>query len=229
MNFFLRRAISSAFAISIAAAAAGCAIAPETPPADIAPWSDSTKSTDAEHSAPAPAPSIHAGDQWTDRLMGGDRKFIVGAAKTDGTYFVDQWGNQTATTADLNVKTWRSLTSTDASPKYFDPPMKWFDFPLEPGKKWHQTSKWSDPAESKSGTIVTNAIVGQWEKIAVPAGTYEALRVDVACRMSGRGDTADQITLSYWWVPSVNRFVKYSYRGSSGAVDAELISYQPAK
>src|SRR5579863_7508456 len=202
--------------VAIAISIAGCAVQPETnSPTDISTTDISTtgyqtQSTPVDETTTAPAPSLHAGDEWTDKVMDSERKFIVGAAKPDGTMFVNQWGNQIATTADLNIKTWRSPTYADASPTYFDPTMKWFDFPLAPGKTWHATSNWKDPDQALGGTAVCDGAAGKWEKINVPAGDYDALRVDVACRMFGRGGAADDINVTYWWVPSVNRFVKYS-------------------
>jgi hypothetical protein len=176
------------------------------------------------------APSTDEGDIWIDRIRGTDHRFVVGSIKKDGTTFINEWGNQIVTTRDLNVKTYRSLTFADAPPTNYDPPMNWFAFPLEPGKQWTMTSHWLTPDLSLGGTTVVSGKAGNWEDITVPAGKYHALRVDIANRVFGRQGAADEIDITYWWVPDVNRWVKYWYRGTvEGTVDAEMVSYQPAK
>jgi hypothetical protein len=212
--------------------AAGCGGQAVSSP-ELSRWGESTTELP---SAPTPqeptvvqAPSIHEGDVWIDRIRGTDHRFVVGTIKSDGTTFVNEWGNQIVTTRDWNVKTYRSLTFADAPPTNYDPPMEWFSFPLEPGKEWKMTSHWRTPDLSLSGTTVVIGKVGDWEEIAVPAGNFHALRVDLTNRVFGRLGTADEIDITYWWVPDVNRWVKYFYRGTEeGSVDAEMISYKPA-
>jgi hypothetical protein len=143
--------------------------------------------------------------------------------------YVDEWGNQLRTTRDWNVLTYRSLTFADAPPTNYDPPEQWFAFPLEPGKTWNLTSRWHTPDLSLAGTTVVDGKVGNWEDVVVPAGTFHALRVDIANRVFGRLGFADEIDITYWWAPQVNRWVKYWYRGTAeGTVLAALVAYRPA-
>ena len=74
---------------------------------------------------------------------------------------------------------------------------------------------------------VRGKVIG-WEQVAVPAGTFKALRVELRDRIVGTGGVYNLVTLTYWYVRDVNRFVKYSYRSVyEGAVDAEMVSYKP--
>ncbi len=212
---------------------AGCAAQVGSNP-ELGRWGETTTEIPPAPSPREPivvqAPSIQEGDVWIDRIRGADHRFVVGTIKKDGTTFINEWGNQIVTTRELNIRTYRSLTFADAPPTNYDPAMEWFSFPLEPGKEWNMTSHWLTPDISLGGTTVVSGKVGNWEDITVPAGTFHALRVDVTNRVFGRLGTGEEVDLTYWWVPDLNRWVKYHYRGTvEGTVDAEMVSYNPAK
>jgi len=103
----------------------------------------------------------------------------------------------------------------------------WFKFLLFPGKTWAQNAHWETPADDVYGIEDVRGKVVGWEKVTVPAGTYKALRVELRDRVIETGGVYDLVTLTYGYVPDVNRFVKYSYRSIyEGAVDAEMVSYK---
>jgi len=102
-------------------------------------------------------------------------------------------------------------------PRTYDTPLNWYPFPLTPGKTWKQTAKWQTPAASISGKEEVEGKVVGWEQVTVPAGTYKAMRVDINDRVIGRAGAHDLISLSYWYAPEVNRFVKFHYRATSKA------------
>jgi len=93
---------------------------------------------------------------------------------------------------------------------------------------------------------VTKATVQGWEQVAVPAGTFKALRVDVAGRrgapIGARSSFAGHFTMSVWYAQAVKRIVRLEHRTwtadgtlghpgdtSSLAADEvlELLSYRP--
>jgi hypothetical protein len=88
----------------------------------------------------------------------------------------------------------------------------WFKFLLFPGKTWAQNAHWETPADDVYGIEDVRGKVVGWEKVTVPAGTYKALRVELRDRVIETGGVYDLVTLTYGYVPDVNRFVKYSYR-----------------
>ena len=46
-------------------------------------------------------------------------------------------------------------------------------------------------------------------------------------RIIGRAGAHDLISITYWYAPEVNRFVKFHYQSNlEGTVDAELVSYK---
>jgi len=87
---------------------------------------------------------------------------------------------------------------------------------------------------------VTQATVQGWEQVAVPAGTFKALRVDVSGRrgapIGGRTTFAGRFTMSVWYAQDVKRIVRLEHRtwtadGISPSLAAdevlELVSYRP--
>jgi len=54
--------------------------------------------------------------------------------------------------------------------------------------------------------------------------------VDLTIRLIGRLGFNDTTRITYWYVPEVNRFVKYHYQDESqGIVDTVMVSYAPVK
>ena len=51
----------------------------------------------------------------------------------------------------------------------------------------------------------------------MPAGTIRALRVDVTTRARGRLGLNITVTMTHWYAPPFNRFVKFSRRGRIAA------------
>jgi hypothetical protein len=87
---------------------------------------------------------------------------------------------------------------------------------------------------------IVKATVQGWDQVAVPAGTFKALRLDVKGRRSapigGRTSFAGRFEMSVWYAPDVNRIVRQEHRvwsadGISPALIAdevlELAAYRP--
>jgi hypothetical protein len=231
----LRQAIFVQFSVLIIVSCIGCATsgANDEPSAELSRASQLSNHTSNEQSdveaEAAAAPEIRVGDVWTDRVLGETREFKVESVTDNGNFVVDEWGNGILTDKNWNLLTYRSVTFADAPPTNWKKPLMWFKFPLAPGKSWAQNAYWETPALDVHGTEEVRGKAIGWETVTVPAGTYKALRVEIRDRIVGTGGTYDLVTLTYWYVPKVNRFVRYSYRDVyEGAVDAEMVSYKPA-
>jgi len=88
---------------------------------------------------------------------------------------------------------------------------------------------------------VYRTLVQDWEQVTVPAGTFRALRVEVAGRRasqpSGQGFVAGEFLITAWYAPEVKRFVRLEHRVKSGAFSSrgqvvgedvvELLAYRP--
>lgn len=159
------------------------------------------------------APDIQVGDAWVDKVNGTEKTMHIESA-TDSTLTVNLYSVTVTTTRDGNTITGYSAFNRPIS---YSPYIDTFSFPLYPGKKW--SSNWSWSGGGYSGLGSTYARVGTWESISVTAGTFLAIRVDVTHSWE-----SGSVTITYWYAPEVNRFVKY--KGPLGSL--ELVAYRPA-
>ncbi len=108
-------------------------------------------------------------------------------------------------------KEWNLIATRNADNSGLDysPPLKYFGFPLSPGKTWQQTST---ETNIKTGIIrkyKISGVVGDWEDITVPAGTFHAVKIslntEVVNVVTGEKSTGTDIS---WYAPDVKRSVK---------------------
>ena len=100
----------------------------------------------------------------------------------------------------------------------YSPPLKYYDFPLYPGKTWHQTTTETD---IKTGAIRTHTVSGkveQWETVSVPAGRFRGIKVilDTSLFDPSSGERINGSDIS-WYVPEVRRSVKSVTTGKGGS------------
>jgi hypothetical protein len=125
---------------------------------------------------------------------------------------------------------WNLLASRNADNSGLDyaPPLKYFDFPLFPGKTWQQTTT---ETNIKTGAVRTHTVsgtVGQWEEITVPAGTFRAIKVSLGTELidPSAGEKISGTDVS-WYAPEVRRSVKSVTSGKDGKQKViQLIRYE---
>jgi hypothetical protein len=102
-----------------------------------------------------------------------------------------------------------SSRNPDGSGFDFAPPLKYFAFPLYPGKTWQQTSQ---ETNIKTGAIrehTLSATVGDWEEVTVPAGTFRALKITLHTELLDRAtEQKSRGTDISWYVPALRRSVR---------------------
>jgi hypothetical protein len=126
----------------------------------------------------------------------------------------------------------------------FVSPLEVYRFPLAAGKVWNQ---WVDNYNEQtrvSGSINHYVRVLGWEKVATPAGTFDAIAMDVLMRLDDEEFWREPTTCNYevWYAPAVRgnvREVKRAqYFEKGGDTDArspirtlnavlELVSFSP--
>jgi hypothetical protein len=131
-------------------------------------------------------------------------------------------------------KEWNLIATRNADNSGLDysPPLKYFGFPLSTGKTWQQTST---ETNIKTGTIrkhKISGVVGEWEDITVPAGTFHAIKIslntEVVNPVTGERSTGTDIS---WYAPDVKRTVKteVTYHNETDNTEqksvAQLISF----
>ena len=79
----------------------------------------------------------------------------------------------------LFTSEWNLLSSRNPDGSGFDyaPPLKYFAFPLCPGKTWQQMSRETNIQTGAVREHTRSATIGDWESISVPAGTFCVLKI----------------------------------------------------
>ena len=134
----------------------------------------------------------------------------------------------------------------DIETRRFKTPLERFRYPLAPGETWNQWVDNFNERLNRPGQINRYVRVGGWEKIATPAGTFDALRMRVLMRLDDEEFWRYPTTCNYliWYAPAVGAPVReekdaeYREKGDEfdgqGAIRAqhtllELVSYTPGR
>jgi hypothetical protein len=132
-----------------------------------------------------PAPVLRPGHEWRavthDELTGlvSERmRMVVTAADADGYSLTEtlQAGPVYDVRFDrnLNLVRWRNRAFAPAYPR--------FEFPLAIGKRWRVNLRSSAIPSVRYGTLIeeVSGVVRGWERVKVPAGSFTALRIELA-------------------------------------------------
>src|SRR5665213_1390501 len=169
---------------------------------------------------PAAAPDVRVGDRWVYHIEDGFRTPVVWdetheviAAGADGdTVRVTCKGP----TMDLvRTELWaspgivRQGTAMDIETRRFTTPLIRYKFPLTPGTTWSQFVDNYNENTKKSGQFNYYARVGGWKSISVPAGTFDAIFVNVLMRMDDEEFWRWPTDCNYalWYAPAVGAVV----------------------
>jgi hypothetical protein len=174
----------------------------------------------AEAHLPAIAPSPAVGDSWTYQYTD-VRKGVKGNLNRVEVAAIDNAGvHVDVRRADGATPPVRQLFSADMNPidrgaMHFAPSFARFAFPLTPGKEWSAEATGDNQKLGKQLRYTIKGKVLDWEKIKVPAGEFDAIKVVVDARYRGETaggkDDTGQLTETVWFVPEINNFVKLDY------------------
>lgn len=195
-----------------------------------------------EATPPAPVAKAESrlpsqGDTWTYRLSepgAAQRDYSVKVWSVSPTTVVEQYAIEGGASAEWTHKGEREVVPLGRS--VFAPYLTVFG-ETPTGAIGRVRS--ADPA--CSGTYICEAVarVVAWERVTVPAGTFDTVKVEVRQNWrpalagpQGARDAGGRILLG-WYAPAVKRAVKFSSRPTFGAFpviesnfDLELVSYQ---
>ena len=136
-------------------------------------------------------------------------------AKTRNLYFNHEWnliGTRNPDNSGLN----------------YSPPLKYFDFPLYPGKAWQQTTTETNIKTGATRIHKISGIVGQLENVSVPAGTFRAIKISLQTELFDP-TTSEKIsgTDESWYVPEIRRSIKSLTTGKDAKKRlTQLIQYE---
>ena len=101
-----------------------------------------------------------------------------------------------------------------------DPPSLPLAWPLETGKKWRNSYMSVDAERKRAQRIDTEVVVAALEEVRVPAGIFEAFRVETYDTQTG------ELISEQWYAPRARWFVKTKIYRDEGPLDQELISFK---
>lgn len=209
--------------------------------------------------AQADQPRLEVGDTWIYRHTDGYTKLprgtfthtitaIAGEAVTVQVKAGD--GSTMATDRYTRGWNWLERPMTNIQRFRYDPPYVAFQFPLTADNSWSQYTNATDTATGRTYDLArVDGRVSGWQRVTVPAGTFDAVFVRRAAYSGAPTFERSQEYISEqdWYAPAVNNVVVGSYRsnykdqtqngdegGSSGWYEndwtlIELVEYRPAR
>ena len=158
-------------------------------------------------------PDVHIGDLWKYRIIDGytnetTLEFSHRIVRIDDKEIVIQVQNKQNSGRRLQYfnREWNLLESGEIKWEPYNPENK---FPLQVGMTWNQEVKASN---NHGGThsIYTKAIIVALEKVNVPAGIFDAYRIerDIEERSNNSDATVIKSRDVIWYAPAVKKFVR---------------------
>lgn len=187
---------------------AGCA----TAPVDVPPGAP----------ASVPPPEVKAGDFWEYQVHDAYTGFDRGLYRLEvmqvqaGRITVQVSHDGAPLETRVYAPGWRGLEHPLPNLQRFayEPAFPALEFPLEPGRTWRTIVTSTDPVTGRSyRTHVHGRVVG-WERVKVPAGEFDALRVqrEVFAGNAQYFKTQEEIRETEWYVPAIRRSVRKQAR-----------------
>jgi hypothetical protein len=163
--------------------------------------------------APSPAPDVHVGDNWKFRTLDGFTNEIQFEAtqrvvEINDREIVIELHNLSKDKTALHYFT-REWNVVDTGDGKYDPYYPEFKFPLAAGVTWSEKYTWiSGTGVASSGYVA--AKVSAQEKVTVPAGTFDAYRIDRDQEVRDNNETAmvTKTHMTTWYSPAARRFVR---------------------
>lgn len=194
------------FILSALLLLAGCAIPlPQTPPPGVP--------------AQVPAPEIRVGDEWTYSVRDG----FTGLDRGSQRYRITEAGSDRIVIAvsregagdEIHVYdrqwNWLRRPATNLQAFAYSPAYQAFAFPLAGGRTWKARLTATDPADGRRFPLTIDGAALGWERVKVPAGEFDALKVRRAVFFDYYESTVrgrSEIVETEWYAPAVKQAVK---------------------
>jgi hypothetical protein len=161
---------------------------------------------------------VKVGDFWEYRVTDGYTGFDYGIHRYEVSYagpdrvVVDVTQNGERVDALVYAPGWNGLEHPLRNLQRFrySPPYPAYDYPLAPGKTWYTVVVATDPATQARYRVHTQGKVIGWERIKVPAGEFDALKIKryVFAGNPGWFTSQEEIDETDWYAPAVGRSVR---------------------
>jgi hypothetical protein len=170
-------------------------------------------------SVSAPAPAV--GDSWTYQYTdvwkgakGNINRMEVASIDEAGVHVAIK---RAASGSLISTQLFSpEMNPIDRGGMHFAPSFARYAFPLTPGKEWHSEVVGDNSKAGKQWRYQIKGKVMDWEKVRVPAGEFEALKivVDADYGAADSGTPGGHLTETVWFVPALNHYVKLEYQDS---------------
>jgi hypothetical protein len=184
-------------------------------------------------------PDVHIGDMWKYHSIDGytnetTLEFSHRIVKLNDKEITIQLRNKNVSATKLQFFT-REWNSLDSGGTTFEPYYPEYKFPMSVGAFWNQEYKSSDTHGAMCSSFVRAKVVAL-EKVTVPAGTFDAYRIEREIEARSAGADANFTTgrIITWYAPAAKKYVRREEviishgRERSKKVD-ELIEYSLQK
>ncbi|MGD0230626.1 MAG: hypothetical protein ABSC19_09735 [Syntrophorhabdales bacterium] len=160
------------------------------------------------------SPDVHKGDRWSWQHTNGlanEKDFtriedVVEISVNEIRTRVRVKGKP-----DSGISTYtREWNPVDVISAQYNPYLKELTFPLSVGKKWDGSADKMLFSNGKHGKFFFKGEIVAFEKVTVPAGTFDAYRINVVLDATGTDEDVNigNTVETYWYAPSVKRYVK---------------------
>ena len=170
-------------------------------------------------------PAWKVGYQWRYAWKGpGTSGTITSEVVREDTFegapsYVRRTGkNETFYTKDI-LSELATMSSGRLASKY-SPPYQVFSWPLEVGKEWRNTYTIENVEKKSSQNFDFRMVASGVEQITVPAGSFEALKIEVY------GVSGGNLLMEYWYSPKTKWMVKSRTYLQAGEREEELVSFK---
>ena len=170
-------------------------------------------------------PELKAGFRWQYLLKGpGVRGPAVGEVVREETFdgvpaYLLKFGNNEYLYTRDRLGHLATLSGGKTTVKN-TPPFDLLSWPLEAGKAWKHDGVTENVSLKSSQKIETEAIITAVEAVQVPAGVFEAFRIETYAYRTG------ELISEQWYSPQVKWFVKTKAYRAEGVIEQELTGYK---
>lgn len=165
--------------------------------------------------ASVPPAQVRVGDFWEYAITDAYTKFDRGVRRYEVSHVdptrvvVDVTENGNRVGSEIYAPGWNGLEHPlpNLERWSFAPAFPAYAYPLEPGKSWYTVVNATDPVTRRTYRVHTRAKIVGWERIRVPAGEFDALRIQREV-FAGNQDsmrTQEEIMETDWYVPGLRR------------------------
>jgi hypothetical protein len=172
-------------------------------------------------------PAVAAGDAWNFAVYYAvptavpSRSWVVKSVNAVHIEATEN-GEPLVMTRELNVLD---------SPRHSESDPRGLSFPMRVGDRWRYSTNWLFKAKSSRGNLVVDVKVVSYEAVSVPAGIFEAFRLEAKGQLGGNSPSntffAGETAATYWYAPAARTVVKSVHHNPyQGTTTVELVDFK---